>query len=199
MEGRTTVAVNLALAMAQSGLKVLLVDANTRTPRLHHIFKLENPFGLFDVLSGRTADQPAINPTGVENLDVLPSGKVPPGVVEMLNGETLVDVFGELSDRYDRVVIDSPALGRGVEARILAASCSAVILVTAARPTARRQMEQGLRLLRSVGANVLGLVINEPGPIDPLMHGGESAIKREALPRQQARTYRPILTAGTDQ
>jgi polysaccharide biosynthesis transport protein len=201
LEGRTTLAVNLALAMAQSGMRVLLVDASTRAPRLHHIFKLENPFGLFDVLSGQTADQPAINPTGIENLDVLPSGKIPEGVVELLNGETLVDVLGELSDRYDRVVIDSPALGRGVEARIFAASCAAVILVTAARPTARRQMEQGLRLLRSVGANVLGLVINEPGSIDPLMTGGESASEslRTGISRQQARTYRPILTAGSDE
>ena len=145
-------------------MKVLLVDANNRSPRLHHIFKLENQFGLFDVLSGRTADQPAINATGVENLDVLPCGKAPANAAELLNNEALADILGELSDRYDRVIIDSPALSRGVEARILAANCATAILVTAARPTARRQIEQGLRLLRSVGSNVLGLVINEPGP-----------------------------------
>ncbi len=200
LEGRTTLATNLALAMVQSGLKVLLVDANDRSPRLNHIFKLENTFGLFDVLSGRTADQPAINATSVQGLDVLPCGKVPATAVELLNSETLVDILGELSDRYDRVIIDSPALGRGVEARILAAHCAAAILVTAARPTARRQIEQGLRLLRSVGANVLGLVINEPGPIDPLQAMGADPIAmRGALPRGQARTFQPVLTARTDE
>ncbi|HEX4055381.1 MAG TPA: polysaccharide biosynthesis tyrosine autokinase [Tepidisphaeraceae bacterium] len=199
LEGRTTLAVNLALAMVQSGLKVLLVDANNRSPRLHNIFKLDNTFGLFDVLSGRTADQPAINATSVESLDVLPSGKVPESTIELLNSETLIDILGELSDRYDRVIIDSPVLGRGVEGRILAASCAASILVTAARPTARRQIEQGLRLLRSVGANVLGLVINEPGPVDPLnMMSGDSGAMRGALSREQARAFRPVLTAGTD-
>ena len=132
LDGRTTLATNLAIAMAQSGMKVLLVDANNRSPKLDHIFKLDNAFGLFDVLSGRTADQPAINSTSIENLDVLPVGAVPDAAVELLNNETLVDVLGELSDRYDRVIIDSPALGSGVEARILATSCSAAILVAAA-------------------------------------------------------------------
>lgn len=200
LDGRTTVATNLALAMAQGGMKVLLVDANNRSPRLHHIFKLENPFGLFDVLSGRTADQPAINATGVQNLDVLPCGKAPANAAELLNNEALSDILGELSDRYDRVIIDSPALGRGVEARILAANCATAILVTAARPTARRQIEQGLRLLRSVGANVLGLVINEPGPSDPLQAmGGSRETMRSPLPREQTRTYRPVLTTGDDE
>ena len=65
LDGRTTLATNLAIAMAQSGMKVLLVDANNRSPKLDHIFKLDNAFGLFDVLSGRTADQPAINSTSM--------------------------------------------------------------------------------------------------------------------------------------
>ncbi|MGD0542521.1 MAG: CpsD/CapB family tyrosine-protein kinase, partial [Tepidisphaeraceae bacterium] len=199
-DGRTTVATNIALAMAQSGLKVLLVDANNRSPRLHHIFKLENAFGLFDVLSGRTADWPAISATGVENLDVLPCGKVPANAAELLNDETLADILGELSDRYDRVIIDSPALGRGVEARILAANCAMAILVTAARPAARRQVEQGLRLLRSVGANVLGLVINDPGPIDPLQAlGGDRETMRNSMTREQTRAFRPVLTTGADE
>ncbi len=199
-DGRTTVATNLALAMAQSGLKVLLVDANNRSPRLHQIFKLENAFGLFDVLSGRTADRPAISATGVENLDVLPCGKVPANAAELLNDETLADILGELSDRYDRVIVDSPALGRGVEARILAANCAMAILVTAARPAARRQVEQGLRLLRSVGANVLGLVINEPGGIDPLQAlGGDRETVRSSMTREQTRAFRPVMTTGADE
>jgi len=200
LDGRTTVATNLALAMAQSGLKVLLVDANNRSPRLHHIFKLESPFGLFDVLAGSTADQPAINATGVDNLDVLPCGKSPANAAELLNNDTLADILGELSDRYDRVIIDSPALSRGVEARILAANCAMAILVTAAHPAARRQIEQGLRLLRSVGANVLGLVINEPGLIDPpqAMRGDRDPM-RSSLSREQIRAFRPVLTSGADE
>jgi capsular exopolysaccharide synthesis family protein len=197
LEGRTTLLTNLALAMAQSGMKILIVDANHRSPRLHNIFNLSNECGLFDVLSGRGADRPAIQATRIENVDVLACGAVPPNSVELLNDETLVDLLGELSDRYDRVLVDSPALGRGVEARILAANCAAAILVTAVRPTVRRQIGQGLRLLRSVGANVLGLVINEPGAIDPLkaVDSGLSPT-RGALPADRARAFRAVLTAG---
>ncbi|MGD0387969.1 MAG: polysaccharide biosynthesis tyrosine autokinase [Tepidisphaeraceae bacterium] len=196
LEGRTTLLTNLALAMAQSGMKILIVDANHRSPRLHSIFNLRNDFGLFDVLSGRAADRPAIQTTHIENVDLLACGAVPANSVELLNDEMLVDLLGELSDRYDRVLIDSPALGRGVEARILAANCAAAILVTAARPTVRRQIGQGLRLLRSVGANVLGLVINEPGAIDPLKAVGSGlSPARSALP---ARAFRAVLTTGDE-
>jgi polysaccharide biosynthesis transport protein len=200
LDGRTTLATNLAIAMAQSGQKVLLVDANSRQPKIHHIFSLSNAFGLFDVLSGRTDDNPAIHSTSIENIDVLPCGTVAGSAVELLNNETLIDVLGELSDRYDRVIVDSPALGRGVEARILAANCAAAILVTAARPTARRQIGQGLRLLRSVGSNVLGLVINEPGQIDPLksMALGGARAPRGVVPNKRAGTYQPILTSGDE-
>jgi capsular exopolysaccharide synthesis family protein len=167
-DGRTTVATNLAIAMAQSGLRVLLVDATLRAPRLHAIFRVNNALGLFDVLSGESQDHPAICATTVQGVEVIPCGVVPVNAVEKLNSESLVDLLGELSDRYDRVIVDSPALSRGVEARILAASCAASILVTGSRPSGRRQLAQGLSLLHSVVANVLGIVINEPEPADPL-------------------------------
>jgi polysaccharide biosynthesis transport protein len=193
-DGKTTVATNLALAMAQSGMKVLLVDASNRSPRLHNIFNLNNSFGLFDVLSGRTDDNPAIHTTNIEHLDVLPCGNAGSNAIELLNNETLVDVLGELSDRYDRVVVDSTSLARGVEGRILAANCSAAILVTAARPTARRHIAQGLRLLRSVGANVLGLVINEPGTTEAVGVAGMGTTSRlgEAV-SGKPRAFRPVL------
>lgn len=199
LDGRTTVAGNLAVAMAQSGLRVLLVDANNRAPRLHHIFKIDNSYGLFDVLSGRTGDRPAINATHIDGVDVLPCGTAPSNPVELLNNEALIDVLGELSDRYDRVIVDSPSLGRGVESRILAANCTAAILVTTTRPTARRQIEQGIRMLHSVGANVLGLVVNELGPVDPLKAFGVDPLgARAALSTGSSHALQPALTAGAE-
>ena len=198
VEGRTTFTTNLALAMAQSGLKVLIVDANNRSPRLSQIFNLNHPFGLFDVLAGRTDDHPAIHTTNIKNVDVLPCGSISENCVELLNNETLVDVLGELSDRYDRVLIDSPPLSRGVEARILAANCAAAILVTAARPSARRQVSEALRLLRSVGTSVVGLVINEPGSSDPFSISPATAT-RAALSVGKSKTLRPVLTTGDEE
>jgi polysaccharide biosynthesis transport protein len=199
LEGRTTLASNLAVAMAQSGLRVLLVDANNRAPRLHHIFKIGNSYGLFDVLSGRTGDRPAINATHIDGVDVLPCGTAPSNPVELLNNEALIDVLGELSDRYDRVIVDSPSLARGVETRILAANCTASILVTTTRPSARRHIEQGIRMLHSVGAYVLGLVINEVGPMDPLKaFGVDSLGPRHALSSNKAHALQPAFTAGAE-
>jgi capsular exopolysaccharide synthesis family protein len=199
LEGRTTLATNLAVAMAQSGMRVLLVDANNRSPRLHQIFNVPNHFGFFDVLSGRSADHRAAQSTTIENIDVLPAGTLTGNSVELLNSETLVDVLGELSDQYDRVIVDSPALGRGVEARIMAANCAAAILVTGARPTARRQIGFGLSMLRSVGANVLGLVINEPSSVDPRKPARMTGPGvRDPLSTDVARPFRKALAAGTE-
>ena len=111
LEGRTTLATNLAVAMAQSGMRVLLVDGNGRSPQLHQIFNLNNDFGLFDILHGRTAERRVTHRTKVENVDVLTAGAVAGNTVDLLNTELLVDVLGEFSDQYDRVIVDSPALG----------------------------------------------------------------------------------------
>jgi capsular exopolysaccharide synthesis family protein len=199
LEGRTTLATNLAVAMAQSGMRVLLIDANIRAPRLHHIFKLDNSIGLFDILHGGPVEKKVTQSTTVENVEVLTAGNLTGNAVELLNSELLIDLLGEYSDQYDRVIVDSPALGRGVEARILAANCAAAILVTAARPTARRQVGFGLKLLRSVGANVLGLVINEPATAEPRkpIRPRPNAL-RDPLFTDPARSFRSTLATGTE-
>jgi polysaccharide biosynthesis transport protein len=199
LEGRTTLATNLAVAMAQSGMRILLIDANNRAPRLHQIFNLDNDFGFFDILHGRTTQQRTTHSTMVENVDVLTAGAVTGNTVELLNTELLVDVLGEFSDQYDRVIVDSPALARGVEARILAANCAAALLVAAARPTARRQVGFALGMLRSVGANVLGLVINEPGSIDPRKPARmASSLIRDPLATEHERPFHNALASGTE-
>jgi len=193
LEGRTTLASNLALAMAQSGLRVLLVDANCRAPRLHQIYKIDNGYGLYDVLAGQLGRSPAICPTVIDGVDLLPCGAMPVNAVEVLNSDTLTDVLGELTDRYDQVIIDSPSLGRGVEARLLAACCDASLLVASTRPTTRHHLEQSQQLLQSVGARVVGVVINEPGPTNPLKaFGMESQGLHSALPGKGGRQLKAV-------
>jgi polysaccharide biosynthesis transport protein len=199
LEGRTTLATNLAVAMAQSGMRVLLVDGDSRSPRLHQIFNLKNDLGLFDILQGRAADHRVTQPTTVQNVHVLTAGAVTGNTLELLNTEMLLDVLGEFSDQYDRVIVDSPPLGRGAEARILAANCAAAILVTAARPTTRRQVGFAIGMLRSVGANVLGLVINEPCSVDPSKSDKmASPAVRDPLSVEESRTFRNALASGAE-
>ncbi|MDP9172854.1 MAG: polysaccharide biosynthesis tyrosine autokinase [Planctomycetota bacterium] len=196
MDGRSTVAVNLAIGMAQSGLRVLLIDANCQAPHLHKIFDTENKQGLFDTLTGRIPLENAIVPTPMEGVDLMPCGTPPRDAAEHLNNEALVDILGELADAYDRVIVDSPAMNRGIEARILAASCAACILVMASKPRTGRQVEQAHRLLQSVGANVLGLVLNEPTFIDPFNQIGHDQSARRALPSAPRREMKPVASVG---
>jgi capsular exopolysaccharide synthesis family protein len=205
LEGRTTLASNLSLAMAQSGLRVLLVDANCRAPRLHQIYKIDNGYGLYDVLAGQIGRNPAICPTVIDGVDLLPSGAAPVNAVEVLNTDSLADVLGELTDRYDQVIIDSPSLGRGVEARLLAASCDGCLLVASARPSARDHLERGKQLLQSVGAKVLGVVINEPGSGSPSRtfaadsQGLHNALPDKATAGKRGRELKPVtLSAGSE-
>jgi len=160
LEGRTTIAVNIAISMAQTGLRVLLIDGNTDAPRLHRIFGVENEQGLHEVLSGRLAPTDAVLNTTVENLDLLLCGNREDQGADPLNNETLSDVLGQLAEEYDRVIVDSPAItGRG-KATLLAANCDATVLVLPTRPKAVAAAEQSVRALRGAGANMLGVIMN---------------------------------------
>ena len=109
----------------------------------------------------------------------------------------LFDMLGELADKYDRVIVDSPPLSQGVNARVLSASCAASILIRSTRPSQRHQIEQANQLLQSVGANVIGVVINE---VESARPAGRAAIAnqivRRALPVARPINSSPWETSG---
>jgi capsular exopolysaccharide synthesis family protein len=112
-------------------------------------------------LAGRTTLDEAIKPTAIERLDLLPCGPLPHNPAELLDSQQLVDLLKEVSSRYDQVLIDSPPVVPVTDARILAASCDATVLVLRADRSTRRMAEHGRDGLLSVGANLLGLVLND--------------------------------------
>jgi capsular exopolysaccharide synthesis family protein len=161
-DGKTTVSSNLALAMAQASRRVLLIDADCRKPTQHRIFSLGvQPAGLSTVLMGKATFDEAVRPSGVENLDLLPCGPLPPNPSELLNSPAFGQLITSLCERYDQIVVDSPPVVPVTDSRILGAACDAVLLVLRAEKTTRRVAEHARDALVSVGATLVGAVVND--------------------------------------
>ena len=160
-DGKTTVASNLAIALAQTGKRVLLIDADCRRPMVQRIYSLNDEAGLSTVLSGQSELPASVQRSSTENLDILPCGPLPPNPAEMLNSEAFTSLLRELAAQYDHVVVDSPPVAPVTDARILGAACDATVLVIRAEKTSRRVAEHARDALASVGAVLLGVVVND--------------------------------------
>lgn len=160
-DGKSTLASNLSIAMAQAGKRVLLLDADFRRPSQHKLFEVSQEVGVTSVLAGRDTLSSAIQKTATEGLDLLPSGPIPLNPSELLNGESFAEILDELSGAYDHVVLDCPPVLAVTDARILGAVCDVTILVVRANKATRRTIEFARAGLASVGARLLGCVMND--------------------------------------
>jgi capsular exopolysaccharide synthesis family protein len=161
-EGKSITASSLATAFAQQGVRTLLVDADLRRPRLHMIFDMVQSPGLSGVLDGTVAIGEAIRPTTVDNLFVLPSGSPSARPAELLAGDRMRTLLRELPEHIDLLIVDTPPLLAAPEAAVLAAEADAVLLVVRAGRTARGAVKQAVEQLATVGAQVVGAVLNDP-------------------------------------
>jgi capsular exopolysaccharide synthesis family protein len=160
-DGKTTCTSNLAISIAQASRRVLLIDADMRAPMQDLIFSMNGRIGLGNVLQGKDDLETAIRHTGIENLDLLPAGVAGRNPSELLNSQRFLDLLDELSEKYDHIVIDSPPLLAVTDARIIAASADATVLVLRAGKSNRKLSELSIDGLMSVGAKMLGAVVND--------------------------------------
>lgn len=161
-DGKTTLVSNLAIAMAQAGQKTLILDADFRKPMQHKIFETNHQDkGLSTVLAGTTTLEEAIQLTEVRGLELLTCGHEVPNPSEILNSESFAKLLELLSNRYDRVIIDSPPVMPVTDAQILAAICNITLLVLRAEKSTRKTSQQARDGLMSVGAHILGAVVND--------------------------------------
>jgi polysaccharide biosynthesis transport protein len=161
-EGKTTTAVNLAITLAQSGLRVLLVDTDMRRPRLHKAFGIPStPEGLSKAIVGESHVLEMVRETGVPNLSLLPCGAIPPNPAELLHAERFKRLVGELAQHYDRVIFDSPPVSAVTDAAILSRLTDGTLLVAQCGVTTKEMLARACRNLADSHVNLLGCVLND--------------------------------------
>jgi len=159
-EGKSTTLFNLAYVCAQLGDKVLIVDSDLRRPVQHTFLGMSNNFGLTNVLLKDVPLEEAIKATSVPNLHFMPSGKLPRSSVGLLETQRMRELVKNLKTRYDFVFFDSPPIVGVSDASILASEVDGVLLVVQYRKYPRAISERARRILDNVGANALGVVLN---------------------------------------
>jgi capsular exopolysaccharide synthesis family protein len=158
--GKTTVATNLAISVALSGRRVLLIDANFRRASLPRIFPDMRPEGLSNILIGQSRLADLAAPTSVPGLDVLGAGPAPPNPAELLGGSYLRDVVVDARSQYDQVIFDGPPLLLVSDALVLAGAVDGVLVVCQYRATSRGALQRSLAQLETINARVFGAILN---------------------------------------
>lgn len=157
--GKSTTAINLAIALAQSDQKVLLIDADLRKPRLHKLFQKPNQNGLSNYLAGGNGES-LLQKGPLDNLAVITSGPIPPNPSELLSSTRMDDLLGKLQNQFDVIICDTPPLMSVADARVLARKFDGTILVLRAHKTTFDLAGKALKSLHDINAPILGMVIN---------------------------------------
>ncbi len=160
-DGKSTTVSNLAISMAQAGERVLILDADFRKPMQHKIFNLSNEEGLSNAIVNRGKLNEVVIPTGIEQLNVVPCGSIPPNPAELINSSRFAEIIKEFCESFDHVIIDAPPVMPVADARILGTVTDITLLVLRAEKSTRKSAEQARDGLISVDANLLGTVIND--------------------------------------
>jgi len=160
-EGKTTISVNIAISMAVSGKRTLLIDTDLRRPRVHTVFGFKRKKGVTEYLvRGGDLEHYAL-PTAVENLFVMPAGAVPPNPSELLHSQRFQEMLAELRRRFDFVIFDSPPITAVTDALIVGKMIDGIVLVARAKHTSRSALRFVLRELRNLNISVIGAILND--------------------------------------
>lgn len=161
-EGKTTIACNLALTMVQSGLKVILVDADLRKPSLHKIFveNVKNGLGISSYLNGNADLEDIICQTDIGGLDVIPAGPIVPNPADLVDTKLMKNLLERLVEDYDHVILDGIPVMELADTRLLSRQVDSVLLVASVGIAHRDGFRNSLEELKKVGARIIGVVIN---------------------------------------
>ncbi|GAB1475539.1 hypothetical protein MASR2M70_03710 [Bacillota bacterium] len=160
-EGKSTTVINLAITFAQTGTRVLLIDADMRRPNIKRILSAGDGIGLSEILAKFVKAEEAIHSSGYDKLDVIFSGNVPPNPVELLGSDNMQAMIEELKGKYDYIFIDTPPINVVTDATVVSRLLHGIILVARENKSKKDEVTEALNKLRFVNAKVLGLVLND--------------------------------------
>jgi len=161
LEGKTTTACNLAVALALGGSRVMLIDADMRRPGLHRTMGLQNEVGLSHVLTGQARVREAVQRTSEPNLYVMTAGRTPPNPSELLSSARMQNLIANLqSGPFDWVIIDTPPVLAVTDAVIVAPYVAGLVFVVGSEMTRRAHAERAIETIQSGKPNIIGAVLN---------------------------------------
>jgi len=158
-EGKSTTAANLALVMAQINKKIALIDTDLRWPSLHKVFGIKNETGLTNVLAGRASVESAIRK--IYGINLITAGPLPPNPSELLSSQRMEEIWKNLKQTYDLIIVDSPPVNLVSDAAIVAGKVDGTVLVIESGQTRIDCAREAKEQLQKVRANIIGVILNK--------------------------------------
>ena len=162
-EGKTTTATNTSISLAQTGARVLIIDADMRRPRVHSVFGIQNTTGLSSILSSELNEQDVLDAIQYDDrtkVSVMTSGPIPPNPAELVGSEQMTRLLKLLQKHFDHVVVDSPPITSFTDGVLIASVVDGVILVVHSGHSSRQVVRRARQLIQDVGAKIFGVVLN---------------------------------------
>ena len=159
-EGKSTVSANLAISFSKMEKKVLLVDCDLRRPNIHNIFKIENQAGLSNVIGKMVEFEEVIHRNVLPNLDILPSGTIPPNPSELLCSPKFTNLIKKLYEEYDYIIFDTPPVGVVIDSLPLVKQSDGVVLVVKHNSTTYPDLKKIIETINRNNGKILGVIVN---------------------------------------
>lgn len=160
-EGRSYIAANLAIVFSQLGERTLLIDADMRSPRQHHLFNLGKNVGLSDMLAGRAGGEAVVGIASLQDLSVLPAGAIPPNPQELLGRQDFSKLLQSLGEDFSVIIIDTPPASHCADAHTVAVRAGAALMVARQNRSSVHEMARFTQGLREFGVTLVGSVLND--------------------------------------
>ncbi|QCT74496.1 CpsD/CapB family tyrosine-protein kinase [Macrococcoides canis] len=158
--GKSTTAANIAVAYAQAGKNVLLIDGDLRKPTVQYTFETKNVFGLSNLITDQININQAVQNTQVENLSIMTSGPIPPNPSELLASKRFKELISNFEEYFDMIIIDTPPVLAVTDAVIMSTLVDGTILVTNVETNNKHHLVKAKEVLQKSDANILGIVLN---------------------------------------
>ena len=168
-EGKSTVSSNLAISFSKMEKRVLLIDCDLRRPNLHNIFKVKNEIGLSNIIGKMGDFEDVVHRDVLPNLDILPSGTIPPNPSELICSTRFVEMIKRLTDQYDYIIFDTPPIGVVADALLLKDLIAGFVVVVRERSTTQGDVQNLLDTAKMADCKLLGFV--KVGHIAARKHG----------------------------